>query len=151
MLYLESPQIALCAIESGLLMEDTFLKQKAEYEAFIAELEATWTPDTITEFLLQEYRSRYKATAERIKELETENAEARRNGISYKERLVLAEKIKTGMAVAKAYRAAGERAKGERLTVKELVKPLDVQFVKGWGMENYLRRTVVDIHFTFFI
>lgn len=151
MFYLESQQIALCAINSGLLMEDTFLKQKAEYEAFMAELEASWPEERIANFLLEEYRLRYKGTAERIKELEVENAEARRNGVSYRQRLAIAEKIKNGMAVAKAYRATGERVKGDRWSVRELVKPLDVQFVKEWGMEKYLIRTVVDIHFTIYL
>jgi len=108
-----------------------------------------WSPEQIREYLLSKYRELYKDTAAYRQELEIKNSEARRNGVSFKERKALMDKIEIGAKVALAYRHAGENI--PNYSFEDLVSPENLPFIEQYGMEKFLKLEVVDNQFLFYL
>lgn len=117
-------------IEIGAASIEDFVEAKAEYDSFTAKLDCK---ERVTEML----RESYVFFTKKRKDLERQNAEARLNGVPYKERTALGAKIATVEALLTKIRHTGASwAKNGHF---EPLAHIDVDTINRMGMDWYLK------------
>lgn len=126
------------AIARGFIELDDVLDGQKEYENFLKELEATWTPEAIRNFTVKLLREEYVASKKYKEKLEIQYKEARERGIPFSERKLLAKKIEAGDMVLEELVQKGKNAKKMAVTVRQLVTPYDAYLIKTQSFERWL-------------
>ncbi len=142
LIYLEVPQAIPLLIEAGELTLEEAEAAQTLYDAFREKLDAEWPPARTKEFMLSLARAKCQFAIDKIKAIELENLDARKRGVSFKER----QKFSTSIDVL---RKMFEDHKKQGLEWKKLpeasfraslyVKPLDVALIEEKGFEHHLK------------
>lgn len=130
-------------IEAGELTLEEAEETQNAYESFLKELEGTWTPDAIKEYVLGQMRAKYTSGKKYLVQLELDNRDARVQGKSYKERQTYTSKIKGGDVFLKETAKKGDEYKRHVFSVRDIVTPFDMATIQTLGFEKYLDFTYV--------
>jgi hypothetical protein len=114
-----------------------------EYTEYIAEIEQKWPLEkNLRETLLDMLRDACAWHKSKRLEIEGSNAEARRRGVSYQERKRATEQIAVLDAAFQKLRARGIAYSRECPPLHELIRPEDMPYIEGFGLENHLKSVV---------
>lgn len=139
LIYLEVPEVIPLLIEAGEITYDEAVALGTRYDAFLAKLDAEWTPTRLKEFLLTRQRNKLRWLQKKWETLELENADARKKGVSYKEREKYSSQIATLKKMWQEDREQGIKLSKATLKASNLVKPLDLEFIESRGFEEFLK------------
>lgn len=143
-LFLElGPEAITKSIEGGVFTYDEMVQAREDYATFLDELVQEWTPDKTKAFVLNEYRRKCEWALKKIGELEIENNDARRRGVSYKERQTFTAKIDTLRKMFADHKAAGLKYKNKTIKATDFVTPGDVKLIREWGYEKWLKYRLI--------
>lgn len=143
LLFLQQPETIEVGITYGLVTAEELEDAQHQFAAFISKLEEEWPSDKIKEYVVQKKRERYQSTARFIQKLELDNRDARVRGVSFKDRQSFTVKINIGHKVLKDLQKEGNDAKRHTYPVRQLVGPLDMQFIQEMGFEKWLNHNII--------
>lgn len=143
-LFLElGPEAITKAIEGGVFTYDEMVQAREDSASFMDEVCAEWPPQRVKEFVLSEYRRKCEWTLKKISELETANNDARRRGVSFKDRQTFTAKIETLRKMFTEYKAKGLEYKKKDLRATSFFTPGDEKLIREWGYEKWLKYRLI--------
>jgi hypothetical protein len=143
-LFLElGPETISKSIELEAFTLDEITKAHEDYAAFLDELVREWTPEKTKEFVLAYYRHKCETCLKKISELEITNHDARRNGVSYKDRQSFTVKINAGRQVFAESKQKGVYYSKRKVSATDFITPGDVKLIMEWGYEKWLKYRLI--------
>ena len=114
-----------------------------DYVEAVQELEKKWTPDRLRGYILDYLRESCMWVNEKKIEVENENAEARRKGLSYTERKKYSTQLTALDELFLKWRNRGIKYKMATVRVQDLVHPDDLELIHSNGFEWHLRSAII--------
>lgn len=114
-----------------------------DYLGTVLALEAEWPKEKLQTYVLDELRESCRWARQKQRELELENKESRRKGVSYKEREKCTMRIGVLEGLFEKWKARGIEYKKHLVKVNYFVQPEDVPYIEALGFEWYLRSAII--------
>lgn len=123
------------AIEAGDITLEALMEAEENYNKFLDHIEEEFTPQKIRDYLLARKRNTYAFYTKRLKELERDNNNARRSGMSFTLRTAnFTSKIKTLEDLLVQTKEQGNVLKRSPLNpARVYLGPMDVDWVQDTG------------------
>ncbi len=137
--YLQEPEMIPKLIELGQITYEEVADAQTLYDAFREKLDAEWTPTRTKELLLNLERDRCQFALSKIKAIELENADARKKGVSFKERQKYSTSIDVLRKMFEEHKQKGLVYKRGTYKASQFVTPLDVAVIEEKGFEHHMK------------
>ncbi len=129
-------------IELGEITLEEMEDAQTHYNAFREKLDAEWTPTRTKAFALSLARTKCQFAIDKIKAIELENADARKRGVSFKERQKFSTSIDGLRKMFEDHKKQGlewKKMPEASFRASLYVKPLDVALIEEKGFEHHLK------------
>lgn len=117
-----------------------------DYLAYLEEAQKEWTPEKLKAEVLAMLRGACEFYKDKRKQIEIENAEARRKGVSYQERKKASLQLEVLERSFRELRARGIAYSRDCPPLHALVRPEDMDYIHSFGLEEHLRSVVTWVH-----
>lgn len=114
-----------------------------DYVEKVLALETEWPPERLQDYTLAYLRESCKWAQQKKKELELENKEARRKGVSYEKRQKCTMQIGVLDELFVKWRDRGIEYKRHPVKVDYFVQPTDLPYIEALGFEWHLRAAII--------